>query len=224
MDRSPRVARYTWARQWPAAALFGVAQGVIALAPFAVMRSLGSSDLVVSLIITAWQFPWILAPLCEPLLLRLDPQRAFRWIGAAMFLPLLFVVFVDVDPVGPHGSGKGDLLLFLCLLFFESAANIAFVPHRGALIHANYPVEVRGRFYGLLTAVMILMSVFSSKAGGLLLDLDPRWLRAIYPAAALAGLLALRQYSRIRWRQARRQRAHGETLGFREAWRTTARI
>ena len=80
----PLVARYTWARQWPAALLEGAAFGVIGLASFAVKRSLGAPEEIVPLLIAFWQVVWIFSPAVGPLLARSDPQRLWRIIAVAL--------------------------------------------------------------------------------------------------------------------------------------------
>jgi predicted MFS family arabinose efflux permease len=43
--------------------------------------------------------------------------------------------------------------------------------------------------------------MFAAKGGGWLLDHDPRWLRALFPLAAVLGILGHVFISRIRWRR-----------------------
>jgi len=221
----PLVARYTLVRQWPAAALDGFAFGVLGLAIFAAKRSLGGREAVVALIITLWQVVWILTPAVGPLLARADPQRLWRTLAFAAYLPVLLIALVDVERVAETGHGTGDLPLFVVLLFVYYASSIATVPHKGALLRTNYPPHVRGRLYGLLTAVAFVTAALSAKLAGLLLDRDPRWLRVVFPAAGLAGMAGFRLYGRIRWRNRRVHRADPEPWSRvvrragREAWR-----
>jgi MFS family permease len=224
----PRLARYTWARQWPCAALEGLALGVVGLASFAVKRSLGGREDAVPLLIALWQVLWIAAPAAGVLLARADPQRLFRVVAVCAFAPVLAIGLVGVEPAALPGHGRGNLALFIALMFLHYAAAVAFVPHRGALLRANYAPAVRGRVFGLLAAIVLLGQGVGAKVAGILLDRDPRWLRAIFPAAAVLGVLGYWQLGRIRWRrQHRARREHaGDGLSaaiwraVRNAWTT----
>ena len=76
LDRSiPRVARYTFARQWPADACAGAVEGLLGLAAFAAMRSLGAGPWVASLFVTFGQLFWLLAPTWEAAFAAADGRR-----------------------------------------------------------------------------------------------------------------------------------------------------
>jgi MFS family permease len=220
----PRIARYTLRRQWPAEVMLGTFAGVFGLAGFAVKRSLGAPEWVVPLITVAGQVPWILAPAWEPLFGGLDRQRAFLWLGLLSKGPLLLVALVQVVPLegGAAGQGRGDVVLFVVALTLCYVVDAAYIPHRSALIGANYPFAVRGRMFGLFTAVTVLSTILASKAGGRLLDEDPRWLRVLYPVAALVGIAGHVVLSRIRWKKSRAPPAPGGR-GFGAAWRAFRR-
>jgi MFS family permease len=225
--RIPLVARYTWARHWPAAVLEGLSWGVIGLSIFAVKRSLGGGKAVVPILIVLWQVVWIFSPAVGTLLARSDPQRLWRRLAYAAYVPVLLVGLVSVEPTAVAGHGTGNLPLFLVLIFLFHATAIAVVPHRGALLHTNYPPAVRGRMYGLAMAVMFLGAALTAKLAGNLLDRDPRWLRVVFPAAALLGAPGLLLLGRIRWRRQRRRRDPVRArpgLEMREAWREAFRI
>ncbi|MDH3592165.1 MAG: hypothetical protein OER88_09810, partial [Planctomycetota bacterium] len=159
---APRVARYTWSRQWPAFLLEGCAVGLIGLSTFAVKRSLGGRDDVVPWLIVLWQVGWILSPAVGPLLARGDPQRTWRRIGLVAGVPLLLCALVSVEPTGKAGHGTGNLALFMGLTFLHYLSMIAHIPHRGALIRTNYPPDVRGRFFGLLGGVFVVGAAISA--------------------------------------------------------------
>ncbi|MHC4730648.1 MAG: MFS transporter [Planctomycetota bacterium] len=221
--RIPLVARYTWKRHWPAAALEGLSWGVVGLGAFAVKRSLGGPDRAVPLFIALWQGVWIFTPAIGTLLARADPQRLWRGLAVAAYLPVLLVGLVAVEPTVVAGHGTGNLPLFLLLMFLFYATAIGSIPHRGALLRTNYPRAVRGRMWGYLTAVSFLAALGTAKLAAHLLDRDPRWLRVVFPAAALLGALGFWKMGRIRWRHRRHLRVH-EALGMREAWREAWRI
>jgi len=226
----PLVVRYTWALQWPSAALEGLAIGVIGLSAFVIKRSLGAPERAVPLLIALWQVVWIFAPALGPLLARTNPQRLWRVLAFSTFVPLACVAFVSVRPTEP-GHGEGTLWLFLFLMTLHYASGIAAVPHRGALLRTNYPQHVRGRMFGLIMVVNLVAAGLAAKGAGYLLDADPRWVRAIYPAAAISGAGAYLLVSRIRWRRSRlalRIAAVAERRGMGHAiagaWRETFRI
>ncbi len=226
----PLVARYTWARQWPSAALEGLAAGIIGLSAFIVKRSLGAPEWAVPVLIALWQLVWVFAPAIGTLLARAHPQKLWRVLAIATFLPLAGVAFVTVTPVGEHGRGKGDLLLFMILMAFHYGAAIATVPHRGALLRTNYPKHVRGRMFGLFLIANLLAAAVAAKGAGYLLDADPTWVRVIYPAAAACGITAFLLMGRIRWRRSREARrlaaraTESISRAMRNAWRETFRI
>ena len=215
----PRLARYTWSRQWPAVILMGLSFGVMSLSPFVVKRSLGAPEWIVPFLIALWQVAWILTPLVEPLLARSDPQRLWRWIAAAAFLPVLAVAFVSVVPLGGAGLGTGNLTLFVVIMFLHHAVLIALVPHRGALIRNNYAPEVRGRFYGRLQCLAFLAAMAAARVAAPLLDDDPRRLRLLFPIAAILGGVGVALLGRIRWRHQKRKREVTGLPRWRDAWR-----
>ncbi|MEE8106290.1 MAG: MFS transporter [Planctomycetota bacterium] len=204
LESVPRVSRYTWVRLWPAYALLGSSQAIVWLSDFVAKRSLGAPDWVVPLLLTAFQVSWIFSPALEPLMARQNAQSLFRKIGLLSYLPMLAVAFVAVVPVGPGGAGEGHLVLFLVLMIAHFAIDTAFIPHRGALLTANFPARVRGRMYGLATAISLVCMTLFSKACGSVLDGDPRWLRFLFPLGGLLGLWACFLLARIRWRHGAR--------------------
>jgi len=226
----PLVVRYTWARHWRAALLEGLAAGVIGLSSFVVKRSLGAPEEAVPVLITLWQIVWIFAPGLGTLLARADPQRLWRTLALSAYLPLAAVALVSVSPVGEHGHGTGNLVLFLALMSLHYGASIATVPHRGALLRTNYPSHVRGRMFGLTMAVNLLAAGAAAKGAGYLLDADPRWVRGIYPVAGACGIVAYLVLGRIRWRRSRETRRLATDATERvlkawsNAWRATWRI
>jgi len=225
----PVIARYTWARHWPAALLEGVTIGIASLAAFAAKRSLGAADEIVPLLIAVWQFVWIFAPAVGPWLARSHPQRVWRVLAVAANLPLLLVAFVAVTPTGAEGEGTGDLTLFIVLLIAYYAASIGYMPHRSALMRTNYDHHVRGRMFGLFLVVNLLAAGAAAKLSGYLLDEDPRWLRLLFPVAAVAGCGACLLYGRIKWRRRRQGQAlqppaEPPLRALASAWRQTARI
>lgn len=203
-SRFPRVARYTLARMWPASALIGAADGVLALWTFAVQRALGAPGFVVPWTIAVSQLPWILTPLAETQLARAHPRGAFRWIGAISYLPLLLVALTGVERTAP-GHGAGSVPLFLVALCLQSASKIFYVPHRLALLRANLPAAVRGSVYGRLQATGVLCQILAAQAGSRLLDHDPRLVMAVFPAAALLGFLGCVRLAQVHWRHENRQ-------------------
>ena len=203
----PRLAQYTWSRQWYAITLIGVSVGIFNITPFLVKRSLNAKPWTVALLIAVWQAPWILAPALQPLMARVNPQRAWRWLAVVAHAPLLLLVLV------PAESMLWPLLGALGLYYLVA---IAYVPHRGALLRTNYAPNVRGRMYGMVQVVSLAGIVLANKAGGYLMDADRWWVRVLYPAAAIAGMAGFWLHSRIRWRGQRRRRPPREQTTWRE--------
>ncbi|HEX5138201.1 MAG TPA: MFS transporter [Planctomycetota bacterium] len=226
----PLVVRYTWALQWPSAALEGLAIGVIGLSAFVIKRSLGAPERAVPLLIALWQVVWVFSPALGTLLARAHPQRLWRLLAFSTFLPLAGIAFVSITPTGEPGHGEGTLWLFLLCMTLHYSSGIATVPHRGALLRTNYPHHVRGRMFGLFMVVNLIAAGVAAKGAGYLLDADPRWVRAIYPAAAVCGIGAFLLMGRIRWRRSREARRiaaaarRGMGHAIADAWRETFRI
>ena len=197
----PAVAAYTWQRQWRAEAFIGLCSGILGLASFVALRSLGAPTWVVPLITVAGQVPWILAPAWEPLFAKIHPQRAFLWLGVLSKGPLLLVALVEVTRTGAQGHGSGDWRLFLTAVVLFYLVDGAYIPHRGALLRANFPTPVRGRMFGLLSTVALVASILANRGGGWLLDGDPAWLRVLFPVAAVCGIAGHVFLSRIRWKR-----------------------
>lgn len=226
----PLVVRYTWALQWPSAALEGLAIGIIGLSAFVIKRSLGAKEEAVPLLIALWQVVWVFAPALGTLLARAHPQRLWRVLAFSTFLPLAGIAFVSVTPTGEPGHGEAALWLFLLCMTLHYSSGIATVPHRGALLRNNYPHHLRGRMFGLSMVVNLFAAGVAAKGAGYLLDSDPRWVNAIYPAAALFGIAAFLLMGRIRWRRSRETRRiaaaarRGLWNAMADAWRETFRI
>jgi MFS family permease len=225
----PRVVAYTWSRQWPAEALMGLFNGVVNLAGFCAVRSYGAPDWIPQLLIVAGQGPWIVAPIWPELFRRVPRQRLFSWLGWIAKAPLLLVALADVTSTGPHGHGVGDSWLFVAAILLVYNAEAAYTPHRNALMRANYPLEIRGRVYGMITSVLVLSAMLTATGAGQLIDRDARWARVVFPSAAVLGLLAHLMLSRIRWRHERHgtalpppaeSRAAAARHGWRAMWRT----
>jgi hypothetical protein len=226
-DRSvPRVARYTWSRQWKAEVCAGFVEGLLGLAAFAAMRSLGAGRWIAPLFVTVGQLFWIAAPMWEAAFARFHFRRAFLWMGVVAAAPMLLVAFIDVDP--PIASWA--LGLFAAVIVIQSALDAAYLPHRGALLRANVPEAVRGRLFGMLSTISKLSSIAAAKAGGLLLDSDARWLRVIFPVAGVFGLIEHWILSRIHWRRGGRPAIRSWSgprsawTAFVDAWREAWRI
>ena len=115
----PRVARYTWSRQWHAVGLIGMSVGVFSITPFLIRRSLHASDFEVALLIAIWQAPWILAPFIEPLIARLHPQAAWRWMAVLAHAPLLAIAFLPMAT---------PLMIVMGLYYLVGNAYVIYVP------------------------------------------------------------------------------------------------
>ncbi len=198
--RISRMVAYTWARQWPAEALMGVTGGVLNLAGFCALRSLGAPGSIPQWFTVLGQALWILAPAWPPLLARIERRAAFLWIGLLSKGPLLLVGLASVVSTGAEGRGTGDWLLFVAVVVVFLNADALYTPHRNAMMRANYPLVVRGRIFGLVGAVIQVASILTSLVVAWLIDRDARWVRVVFPVAAVVGIVAHVLLARIRWR------------------------
>ncbi len=218
---APRIARYTFARHWPASLCEGLAFGVVNLTPFVIKRSLGAPGWFVPLFIMLWQVPWILTPAVGTMLAAAHPQRLWRRLAWLAWVPFLLLAFQPVVST-TAGHGQGSILFFLVPILWHYFTAVAVVPHRGAMVRTNYPRSVRGRFWGMVTGIGLIGSAVMALLAGRLLDIDARFVRLLYPAAAVLGVIAFYNNARIRWHsQGRRSlRPLGETAtqAMRRAW------
>jgi MFS family permease len=222
----PRVARYTWSRQWRAELCAGAVEGVVGVGSFTAMRSLGAPDWIAALFVSLGQILWLAAPAWEAAFARFHIRQAFLWMGMAANAPMLLVALVD-DEALAQGWG---LWLFAGVIVLAAAVDAAYVPHRGALAGANYPLAVRGRLFAMLSTVSRISAIAASKTSGWLLDADYRWIRVLFPVAGVCGLIEHWTLSRIRWRRegvpkSRPWRgAATAAAAAADAWRDTARV
>jgi MFS family permease len=198
--RVSRFVAYTWSRQWPAEALMGVTAGALNLAGFCALRCLGAPDATPQWFTILGQALWMLAPAWPLVLARMERRHAFLWIGLLSKGPLLVVAAASVVSTGAEGRGVGDWLLFVAMVVLYLNADAIYTPHRNALMRANYPLVVRGRVFGLVGAVVQVASILSSLGVAWLVEHDARWVRVVFPAAAVVGIVAHVLYARIRWR------------------------
>ena len=221
--RLSRVGRYTWRLHWRASVASGLAEGILGLATFVAMRSLGAPIWIAPAMVVLSQASWIASPMWEHAVSRVPPHRAFRIFGLLAFAGLAAIAFVGVERTAGHdGYGTGDLTLFLGCFVLVHVVFGGQIAQRGALIRANYAVLNRGRVFGALSVVSRSASIASTKAAGALLNADPRWLRVVFPLAGLLYLAENATLSLVRWR--RGGRTHGGGAGFREAWKRSARL
>lgn len=209
-----KMVAYTWSRHWPAEMLMGISGGVLGLVAFCLQRSLGAPKWTSPWLIILGQGLWLLAPAWPPLLARMRHQTAFVWIGLFSRGPLLLMAFAAVTPtvvseVGggggtsgaqSTGAGTGSWWLLLVAYLVSNNLDALYTPHRNALLKANYPLTMRGRIYGWVTAITSLAAVVTANLVGRVLDHDPTAVRWIFPMSAVAGLLAHFGLARIRWR------------------------
>jgi MFS family permease len=226
-DRSvPRVARYTWSRQWKAEVCAGAVEGILGIASFTAMRSLGAPDWIAALFVSIGQILWLVAPMWEAAFARFHLSQAFLWMGMAANTPMILVALVD-DAAVRDGWG---LWLFAAVVIFAAAVDAAYVPHRSALASANYPLAVRGKVFAMLSVMSRLGAAASAKVSGWLLDADFLWLRVLFPVAAVCGLAEHWTLSRIKWHHAASPKVRewdGMSSAFAassDAWRETLRI
>ena len=213
-DRSlSQLVAYIWSRHWPAEMLMGVSGGVLGLTAFCLQRSLGAPEWTSPWLIILGQGLWLLAPAWPPLLAKMRHQTAFLWIGLFSRGPLLLMAFAAVTPTvvsgvggggtsGAQGTGAGTGSWWLLLVAYLVSNNLdaLYTPHRNALLKANYPLTMRGRIYGWVTAITSLAAVVTANLVGRVLDHDPTAVRWIFPMSAVAGLAAHFGLARIRWR------------------------
>lgn len=197
-----RMTRYTWSRHWPAEALMGLSGGVMNLTAFALQRSMGAPDWTSPALVVLGQGLWILAPAWPLVLARMEKQRTFFWLGLLSRGPLLLMALASVAhrDGGAADQGLGAWWLLFATFLVSNNLDAVYTPHRNALIRANYPLTVRGRIYGLVTVVAGLCSIGAGQAAGHFLDGDPVFVRVVFPAAALLGVVGHVMMARIRWR------------------------
>ncbi len=192
---SQRFAGYTWRYQLPADVLLAMSFGVLDLAGFVAKRAFGAADWVVPVLVTAAQVPWLLAPVWEVVFARLDPRRVFVWVGAIAKLPLLLI---GLTLITGHESW---LWPFLGVIALHHLMIGAYLPHRGALLRANYASTLRARILSKLEIAAMLAFLCATKLAGFALDHDDASIAILFPIAAVLGFAGFLVLARIRWRR-----------------------
>ena len=187
------VERYTAFFHLRAVAGQGAMAGVLMLNEYVARKELGA---------TRWQiFALLVIPATAQLMTVVwNPAtgrgplaaRPFRILGIAMhtllFLPLLT-------------GGGWPPWAFVALAATVLVAQMLLVPLQSAIVARNYGDERRGRRFGRAVAVQSLALVAVSVPLGLWLDHDPSaWIYG-YALAAIAGMFAYHQWSRLRRRR-----------------------
>ncbi len=127
-------------------------------------------------------------------------RRKTAFAGMLMSVMLVLVAAVAVLPKDTSGGGWGAAGLVLAVVAGRCLM-AGIVTMRSAVWRMNFPRSARARITGkfVLCATLILAAV--PYPVGRLLDHDPNWFRAIYPIAAVFGIIGILAYTRIRVRQ-----------------------
>jgi MFS family permease len=134
-------------------------------------------------------------------------RRPFRVLGIGMHALLLLPLLT---------GGGWTAWQFVALIATVCAAQMLLVPVQNAIIARNYGDLGRGRRFGSAVAVQSLGIVAVSVPAGLWMDHDPTAWVWVYALAAIAGMLAYRNWGRLR---RRREVAPPRTLALhRSAW------
>lgn len=185
---SLRVSRYMFRRHTFAELANGAYSGVYELHQFIARKGLGASELQITLMATLSSFLMIFGAATGAAMEHV-PKRRFQWVGGLMSrLPFLGMCFVT-DPWS-----------FFALCCVSYLGDPVFIPAQNAMYQANYSPAVRGRYFGLATAIGRLSVAATAIGASFWLDLDRTLYRVIMPVAGVVGILATVIYATTRIR------------------------
>lgn len=203
----PRVSRYTFRYHLWFELLNSVFAGVFGLVSVVARKGLGASDLEIQILCTAGPGFQLLASMWAAFM---EGRSKRPFIVAAALLgrgALLFSAIV---------SGSAWFIALCCVV---SLADPIFIPAQQAIFQANYDPAWRGRLHGRITFWTRLVLMASSLGAAYVLDQDPELYRLIFPASAVAGILAFLHFAWMRVR--RREVSPSVPIG---AWKRVRQI
>lgn len=170
--------RATLLRQWSAAPFEGLLMAGLHLAATVAKKSLGASDLQITLLMMVAPICFLMSVYWAELIRMIGSWKTlFRLGGLLGVLPLALMQ--------PLGSME---VLLLLLLFYE-LSNSLNIPLRNRVMQANYPAGQRSRIFSRFAAASSFMVLGASLAYGWFLDLEPSNWRWLFLFIALAGLV-----------------------------------
>jgi MFS family permease len=187
------VDAYTAYHHLRAAAGAGVVAGVFVLNEFILRKGLGGTrwHIVALLLIPA------LAQSVVVLFNPLDPQRPmgrrpFRRLGIPIQF-LLFLPLLGLIPAAPTA--------LVSILVLAGVIQMFLIPIQNGILARNYDEAIRGRRFGVATAVQAVGIVVVSVPAGWWLDANPDAWPWLYALAGAAGVYAYVHWSRVRRRR-----------------------
>lgn len=162
-----------------------LASGFLSLAEAVLRRSLGASELAVTLFSVVSNAPHLLGGFWG-LWMEGKPKRAiFLACGVVRFL-FLGALVVSGQPAWFIGIWSVAMLMEPC-----------FITAQSSLFQSNYPATVRGTMVSRVGAVSRFAFLVGALAGGAMLDGWPRWGSWILAGGGMLGFLGSLEYAAI---------------------------
>lgn len=181
-----------------------LAGGVISLSEAVLRKSLGGSDLAVTLFSMALLFPSLLGGFWGLWLEGRDKRPVFLACGVLRYLGLAAIVL---------WAAPG---WFLAVFWLTGLMEPCFQTAQSSFLQSNYPADVRGRMLSWVSAIGRVAFLGGTLAGGALLDAWPDYGAWILAGGGVLGFVGAWRYSAIPFTNPRKssvgRRSTGELL------------
>ncbi len=168
--------------------LDGVSAGVMGLASYVLLKTIGGTSGHVTVLQTMAATSFIFGIFYSEWMLGRDKRKFILYLGALARGALLLTVFVN--------SPLTFLLVFAVFYIFHPGLN----PAINAVVQANITHRLLGRLYSVTVLVSSLSAMVGTYLGGVILNLNGFNFKWLFPLAGLLGFLGLAFLARMRVR------------------------
>jgi len=166
--------------------LIGSLAGVLGFAEVIARKSLGASELSVTLISMTWPVTSLISIWWARLLVGRD-QRKFVWL----FGTIAYLVLAS----GGFLNSVGHLMAILILFFL---INSLFIPSENRILQQHFPATRTGRIFGLASGMRTGTAALASLFAGLYMDRVEGGYRHLFVIVSIIGFIALTQFASIK--------------------------
>jgi len=159
---------------------------VLGFAEVIARKSLGASELSVTLISMTWPVTSLISIWWARLLVGRD-QRKFVWL----FGTIAYLVLAS----GGFLNSVGHLMAILILFFL---INSLFIPSENRILQQHFPATRTGRIFGLASGMRTGTAALASLFAGLYMDRVEGGYRHLFVIVSIIGFIALTQFASIK--------------------------